>query len=434
MTKSAANVRNPLPRGTLVVGASLVIAGMATFVFFKVGEWALGSKEGFAPLASMWFALFALAPGFFLPLEQELSRSISERREMGIGARPVVIRVAQIGAIITASVIAVLALAGPYITNHYFDGDVRMTIALIVAFASYAPSLIARGVTAGMGRFGAYAIVISSDGVVRVLVCVLLAGLGRVDVATLGFAVAVSPLIPFTLVGLKGKLNTEPGPPARLTDVSHHLGWLVVGSVSSAALINSGPVLTNLLSGPDERALITVFGQGLLIARVPLFLFQAVQATLLPGLSRLATAQDFDGFRRHFWSLMTWVVGIAIGGTVAGYVIGPWVVDLVYAASIGHRDVALLALGSGVVTTAIATSQAVIAVRGHAWVAAGWVSALVMLGFGTWWSSSDLFLRIEIGFVLAAVTALVTFLIALNRRLAVLEHPRADTAASRDDR
>ena len=71
--------RAPLPEGTLPVGAALMVAGLATFAFFKVGKIALGGSVEFRPISSLWFATFALAPGFFLPLEQELGRALSHR-------------------------------------------------------------------------------------------------------------------------------------------------------------------------------------------------------------------------------------------------------------------------------------------------------------------------------------------------------------------
>ena len=58
------------------VGIALLVAGVATFAFFKVGKVALGGDAEFQPISSLWFATFALAPGFFLPLEQELGRAL----------------------------------------------------------------------------------------------------------------------------------------------------------------------------------------------------------------------------------------------------------------------------------------------------------------------------------------------------------------------
>ena len=82
MSLSSAKLREraPLPEGTLPIGAALLIAGIATYAFFKVGNVAVGGDEAFEPIASLWFATFALAPGFFLPLEQELGRAIAHRR------------------------------------------------------------------------------------------------------------------------------------------------------------------------------------------------------------------------------------------------------------------------------------------------------------------------------------------------------------------
>ena len=41
-------------------------------------------------------------------------------------------------------------------------------------------------------------------------------------------------------------------------------------------------------AGDEDAELVTHFAYGVLLARIPLFMFQAVQAALLPRLSRLA--------------------------------------------------------------------------------------------------------------------------------------------------
>ena len=56
--------RLPLPEGTLPVGGGLLVAGIASYAFFKVGVKALG-EDGFKPISRLWFATFFLAPGFF---------------------------------------------------------------------------------------------------------------------------------------------------------------------------------------------------------------------------------------------------------------------------------------------------------------------------------------------------------------------------------
>jgi len=409
--------RAPLPEGTLPVGFALLIAGIATYAFFKVGTTALGGEEEFAPIAALWFATFSLAPGFFLPLEQELGRALSHRRASGDGGLPVVKRVVQLGAIITTIVLVALLAASPIITTEFFDGDWWMVAALVTAFVAYAPAHLARGVCAGHGRFRAYAVVIGSDGVVRIAACLVLATIGITAAGPYGFVVALSPLVAVVAVGLRGHLGAEPGPESPWGEVTQNLGWLLVGTVCSAALLNAGPLAAQLLSDEDQKEVVTQFGFGVLLARIPLFMFQAVQAALLPRLSRLAARGEFDEFRLGYRRLMQLVTAVGVVGTGGAFVLGPWAVELVYGAELGGRTLAMLALSSALYMAALATAQAVIALRGHALVALGWAIGAVVFLLGTWWSSDPLFRRIEIGLVLSAASALACFAVALRRQL-----------------
>ena len=78
---------NPLPAGTLDVGVALLVAGVTGYAFLIIADHALG--DGVAPLTAIWGVLFTAAPGFFLPLEQEVSRAVSSRRARGVGSGPI---------------------------------------------------------------------------------------------------------------------------------------------------------------------------------------------------------------------------------------------------------------------------------------------------------------------------------------------------------
>jgi len=147
-------------------------------------------------------------------------------------------------------------------------------------------------------------------------------------------------------------------------------------------------------------------------------LFQAVQAALLPRLSRLAARAEFDEFRNGFKKLMMIVAVVGVTGTLGAFVIGPWVSRLVFDADLSGRTLAMLALGSALYMAALATAQAVIALHGHALVAMGWLLGVAVFGLGTWLSSDELFPRVEIGLVLSSAAALTAFAIALRRKLA----------------
>jgi O-antigen/teichoic acid export membrane protein len=409
--------RVPLPEGTLPVGLALLISGVATYAFFKIGNVALGGDEEFKPISDMWFATFALAPGFFLPLEQELGRALSHRRARDEGGLPVVRRVAALGLAITSAVLLAILIASPLIASQYFDGNWWMLAALATAFVAYAPAHMARGICAGMGRFRSYAYVMGSDGIVRIAACLTLAAIGIQSPGPYGFAVALAPLVAVVAVGLRGELSTEPGPEAEWHEVTQNLGWLLMGTAFAAGLLNAGPVAASILADESQAELVTQFGYGVLLARIPLFLFQAVQAALLPRLARLAARGELDEFRAGLTRLIQLVAAVGVTGTLGAFVIGPFVIETVYDATLSGRTLAMLALSSAIYMACIATAQAVIALRGHALVALGWGIGVVTFFLGTWLSSDLLFRRIEIGLVLSSASALTCFALSLRYKL-----------------
>jgi len=417
----------PIPDGTIPVGIALLIAGIATYAFFKIGNVAVGGDKAFAPITALWFATFALAPGFFLPLEQELGRALAHRRALGQGTAPVVKKVVQLGVALTISVVAVIAIASPWIAEIYFGGNWFMVVALVLAFASYAPAHLARGICSGNGRFRSYAVIMGSDGVIRILLCIALAIIGVTAVGAYGLAVAIAPLFAVAYVYKRGQLANDDGPPASWSEVTPNLGWLLLGSVFAASLLNAGPIAASLLANDDQDVLVTQFGQGVLLARIPLFLFQAVQAALLPRLSRLAAQGELDEFRSGLKRLMMVVLVVGFVGTTGAFLIGPWALEVVFDADLTGRTLALLAFSSACYMIALATAQAVIALKGHALVSIGWGIGVIAFIIGTWQGSDDVFRRVEIGLLASSIAAMVTFGLTLRYKLMIGVVPDQDS-------
>lgn len=407
----------PLPEGTLPVAIGLMVAGLSSFAFFAVGEAALGGEEAFKPVVSMWFATFALAPGCFLPLEQELGRALAARRALGQGGRPVVMKVLTLGAILAGIITVLLLIGSPWLSSDYFGGNWVMVAALMIAIAAYAPTHLARGICSGSGRFQSYAIVLGADGLVRVLLCVALAVVGVSSVGAFGLAVAVAPLAGVLIVAWRRDLRTEPGPAASWQEVTPNLGWLLLGSLMAASLVNAGPIATNLLAAENEEAFVTRFGQGVILARIPLFLFQAVQAALLPRLARQAAAGEMDEFRSGFKRLMKLVLGVGVAGTVGAWFLGPFAARLLFDVELTQRTLAVLAAGSAFYMLGLAIAQAVIALHGHAQVALGWTVGMVTFALSTWLIQGEVFRRVELGLLIGSASAMVVFAIALRTRL-----------------
>jgi O-antigen/teichoic acid export membrane protein len=191
----------------------------------------------------------------------------------------------------------------------------------------------------------------------------------------------------------------------------------LLGSLFAAALVNAGPITVDILGADSPPETVTRFGNAVIFARIPLFLFQAVQAALLPRLARLAAQRQLPEFKRGLRHLLILVIGVGVIGTIGAFVLGPWLLDLVYDGGIDRRTMTLLAFASALYMLALALAQAVIALSGHAQVAAGWCAGFTTFALVAWLSSNDLYLRVELALVASSVVSLVIFIAALSSRM-----------------
>jgi O-antigen/teichoic acid export membrane protein len=396
---------NPLPEGTLEVGVGLVLAGLSAYGFTVVAARALGKTE-YAPLSVLWAMVFLAGPGFFLPLEQEVSRALAARRAHGTGTGPVVRRAAMFGGVICVLLLAATLVASPVLVSQLFDHDWLLMVALLLGMVGYCIELLARGTYSGLGRFRPYSIVIGAEGLVRFLICAGLALFGVTYAGWYGLALGIAPLaaVALSIRGQRG-LVTE-GPDAPWSELSSALGALLIGSVLAMALVNGGPIAMKILATKDEADQVSRFFTAVIIARIPLFLFQAVQAALLPKLSALASAGRFDEFKVGFRRLVTVIGGAGFVAVVAATFIGPDAIKILYGQEfdLGHRTVGLLAAGSVLFMLAQAMAQAVIALGGHTRMALCWaISVVTFIVFTA--AGHDLYLRVEVGLLAGSTIA-----------------------------
>lgn len=425
--------QNPLPPGALVVAVGLGISGVATYAFFAVASRSL-DPEQYAAVGVLWSLLFAVGNGVMQPLEQEVARAVSERRAQGIGAGPVVRRAAVIGTAFTVALIAAMVLVEElaslgvvserWTLSHLLDDDPALVAAFLVGLAGFAAGHLTRGTLSSNGRFRSYALFFGVDGVARV---VLAAGLAIAGVAVAGPYGAVLAVAPFLgvaagLVGQHGLL--EPGPEARWQELTRALGWLLAGTVSLALIVQGGTIAVDLLAAPGESEAAGVFLNGLVIARIPLFLFQAVLASLLPRLSRLASSGQLTAFQATLTRLVMAILAVGVVTTLAATLVGPLVIETVFGADsvLGARDLGLLSATFILIMAAVCLDQALIALSGHKLMALGWVLSLAVF-VGVTALGDDLFLRVELGLLAASVVACAWMATWLALRLR--RHPRA---------
>jgi len=401
--------RKPLPEGTFAVGGGLLILGLTAYGFQIISFRAL-SKSDYTALNGLWVLLFVVAPGVFLPLEQEVGRALAHRRAIGIGGGPLVKRAALLGAILTGSLVVVSLIAGGPLTDRLFHGQTALLACFAIALAAYAVEHLTRGTLSGNGRFGPYGLLLGAEGLVRLGPSVALWVAGVDDPFYYGLALAIPPLIASAIAvfGQRGLL--APGPEAPYSELSSRLGYLLLGSVLAQTLGYAAFLGASVLATTEsERDAVADFIVGFFLARIPILLFQAVQAALLPKLAGLAGAGRHDEFIVGLRRLVAVVVGIGAIGVVAGFTVGPWAGSILFGEkfTLGHRDLALLAAGSGAFILALTLAQALIALMGHARAAVAW--GFGILGFVVVTAlGDDLFLRVELGFLAGSVIAAIS--------------------------
>lgn len=414
----AARRRNPLPTGTAAVGVGLIVAGVSAYGFLFFADKALTRHE-YSPLGVLWSMVFLIGPGLFLPLEQEISRALAERRARHQGGLPVVRRAATIGAGLFLGVVVMLIFGAGWVTEHLFDDQYLLILGLTLGLAGAMCGHITRGCLSGSGRFNGYSVYLGADGFLRVLGGVLLLVIGVNTAGPFGVAVGIAGLLAVPVALVAQKPDLEEGPEASFSEVGSALGMLLIASLCAFALMNIGPVIVELLATDAQSEAAGRFVNGVVIARIPLFLFQAVQASLLPKLSALAHSGHLGDFRYGLKRLLVAVAGLAALGTVVGAVLGPFVVEIMFpTADLGARTMGLLAAGAGLYMLAMACAQAVIALGGHGDQAIGWGAGIcalaitIVAGMGL-----DLFLRVELGLLIGSAVAMAAMGLLLLRRL-----------------
>jgi O-antigen/teichoic acid export membrane protein len=405
--RALARATSILPTGSGVVGAWVLVTGLASYGFLTITGRALG-PERYGGLSALWALGFLLGNGACLPIEQEVSRALASRRARGVGGAPV-IRRATIGTLVFAGILTTGALiAGPWLVKDLFDDEVLLLVGLVLLLIGYTIEYLVRGVLAGNARFSPYGILLGTESGARVLAAAVLAVAGVATAGPYGIVLGVAPYLG-VLVALRRRDGlVTPGPPAPWRELTRAFGWLLAGSLFAQAVINTGPLLVQILAPAKDDEATGQFLASLVIARIPVFLFQGVQAALLPRLAGHAGAGQVRDLGTETRRMLVAILGLCAAATAGAWLLGPEVVSRMFGDefALGRRDLAILAGASCIYLLALTLSQALIALRHQPRVAIGWGCGLAALILVTV-LGQDLLLRVELGFLAGAVTASV---------------------------
>jgi O-antigen/teichoic acid export membrane protein len=398
----------------LAIGVGLT--GLITYAYFLIASHVL-SKPDYGQITVLWSAVFITISTLYRPVEQLLSRHISERLAKGEPLRRE-LRVAstiQIGLALFFAVVA-LALRGP-IQNDLLEGNETLYWVFFGATLFYAASYFARGFLAGQRTFGLFTALILSESCFRTLFAVLVAvGLlsGQSWVAV-GIVAAPSLsllVVPFAFARRAKKVQAAPAPekgPAddemTMKEGGGFAAAVMVIMFSEQAFLNAGPLITRGLQGAAAAGFIF---NVLMIARAPLQLFQAVSTSILPHLTSLHTSTAPDSEREFHRSVRGVLMGVAAFTAVAALaflIAGPQMMQLAFSKKFDYDRPGLLfvTLGMGLYLASVTVNQACLAQGQVRRAAARWIAcAAFFIAWNFLPIVGNEFRRVEIGFALTA--------------------------------
>jgi O-antigen/teichoic acid export membrane protein len=394
-----------LPAGTVAVGGGLLVLGLSAYVFLAVSARAVG-PDRFAALSVLWVLVYTAGPGLFLPLEQETGRALAARRARDLGGRAVLVRAATLGAGLLVVLVLAAVATRSFLLRSLFDNNNLLWEGLLLSIVGMGGASLYRGALAGTERFGRYGGQLGIEGGLRLVGCGLLAAASVRSAGPYGLLVGLAPILALLLTLRSPRSLVEPGPPASWSEMSGALSLLLIGSLLSQSLVNAGPVLVKLLAMDSEQQVAGQFLAGLIVARVPLFLFTAVQAALLPGLASLAGAGKHRELRTRLRQTTLLVAAIGVVGSLGAFAVGPEVVHVFFgrAFDLGRLDLLWLAAASAAYMLALVWAQGLIALRGHGLASLSWMIGVAVHLLVTA-AVRGLLPRVEFGFLAGTAAA-----------------------------
>jgi O-antigen/teichoic acid export membrane protein len=484
---AAAWIRSAVVGGRSALTFGLLLDGIASYVFLSAAGRDLG-PDRFAIVSVLWVVLFLVGNGLFIPVEQELSRSIAARAARGSGWRSLVHRVTLASGAVLVAALVVGVVARERIADSLFRGDVGFVWLLLLGLVGVWLMFVLRGVLSGEHRFHGYGLMFAADALGKAIPGVGLLWWGALRPSAYGLIVSGSayvgiavawaclrhrrrraaavvrlpadpvpvwadagsplddvpptravprlepPAVDAHLEGA-GPFTQSPGAPDVAPPwgrLSASMGFLLLTSFLSALAINIGTVAIEVVGDRVDADKAGIFLSGLVIARIPLFFFQAIQAIVLPRLSRLAALGDLPGFRTDLRRLNLAMAGCTTLATIGAAALGPLAVRILFGeefALLGARDMALLTLASMLMTAALTLNQAQIAL--HHQRQTGWPWSVATAAFLAIVATNgrDLFLRVELGMVAAGLVACALVALLVHREMQHPDELRSETPA-----
>jgi O-antigen/teichoic acid export membrane protein len=407
--------------GALLLSGATVVSGVLAYAYHVLAARALG-PEAYGLVAVLWAALFLLVVVLYRPLEQTTSRALADRLSRGLDGRSVMRAVALIYVGLAVVILVAAVLAWDVGRDRLFLGDTFFMAALVAGLLAYGVAYVLRGVCGGLGWFRGYAVLLVSDGAVRVAVCAPIVVVASRDLAAAAaVAAAVGSVALPLLVGRRALAPVLAGQQAERFRCRSALAFAWPAAIVAAAdqvLVNGGPVLVMLGGGERASTAAAVVFAATMLVRVPVFVFQGLATSLLPNLTRMQAVDERQRFRRALRRASAALAACAVVIVVVAASVGPEAMELVYGPdyAVGRLELALLGVGVGFYLATATFSQGLLALDAGRAAAIGWMaSALGFLAAYVAIPGEPLF-RVAAAFAIGTALAVPLLGLALVRR------------------
>lgn len=407
--------------GVGATGVGLAVLGAGSYGYLAIAARAIPGPS-FASLSVVWTVLFTIGPGILLPIEQEVARRLAANRATEYRPNAMTSNPARMSALFAIGMTVVALAFSPLLVPHLLNGDRALFIAMLAADAALVPVYLSRGILAGTRRYRTYGLQLGLEGALRVLLAGLLLALGSHSAALFATVLCVAALAAAAATWPR-RSSPEPTEPSEPGDderpMGRAIGWMVCGTMAAQLLANGGPIVIRAIASP-HNAVAGRFLTALVIARIPLFLFAAVQAVLLPGLARLHADRDRTAFVAGLKRLVLAVIAIGTVATAVLLIGGPELTGLFFGDVYRSSGATLAVLSIGCTTFLVAgvLAQSILAIRRPRSTAVGWLVGLTSFAL-LLLVPSDLVVRVSVALLVGSAAALAYFATFLFRNNSV---------------
>jgi O-antigen/teichoic acid export membrane protein len=429
VTEGSGDLARETGRSAGKIGLSIIVSIGLGYVLTVACARLLQPAE-YTVFITFWGLLMGLG-STLSPLEQELSRQSAVAALDGGRAGKPALRSITVGMALV--VLVSLATMFPAINERLFHGHFALSVLVLAGGVAFACQFGVRGLLIGQHQVKPFSWLVIAEAAARAVVLGIVVLAAVNGLFTLALAVAAGSFAWLLFIRPARKLLDPRLDGDSWPVVTRRMLLLIGGAALTASVITGYPAMVGLLApGGDATRLGALFA-ALTVARVPLLLLQPLQSMAVPLVIRLSTNED--GRHRLRKVLATGTVGalvLAAVGSLAGLLVGAWVVRLVYGGAYqveGWAVAGLVWSAVLLVPTQLLTSVLVARTQANkvlvTWAVVAVSAAAVLL----FWPG-DTVLRAVIALAAGPTLGLIVVLAFVLRRPPGTSHERATDAGS----